>query len=317
MTFFARSLVGPGSNWDPAIVTGYAKYDGQLKSKSELRMMRAAAGRWRSLDDHRYRRAVDAVCNGDDGRNEPLGGRNRPASRAYGKLWEIIEQLPIAPRVWMSAHLGEAPGGFVQALADVGKNQHSRVSLAQNWRYVAVSLPAAVGGLDWRLSERDLRACVTGDPIDADLLDDSVRDRLVQAYGGQCQIVTADGGFEVDYEKTTQECASLDLIRREFELAMALLDQRCADAACVIKVFDTENAETQALVADAAMRFDRAWIVKPRSSRIVNAERYFVGAGVRNRATTLLCVQQAQAAFGARQCRALAKVGDLLQSMSE
>jgi len=308
-SFYAHALVG--SSISPTAAPAGAIDDDRLAE------LQAAAGRWRAADERRYRAAVATVCDADADAHCIRPWNRRPASRAYAKLCEILAEMPIKCRVRLSVHLGEAPGGFVQALADVGAaakaTARARVSLADDWRYVAVSLPPARGGLEWRLTDRDLRWCATGDPIDGDLLDNDLRDRLLEDYAARCQLVTADGGFEVDYAAQTQERAAFDLVRREFEIALALLDPRCLGATCVVKLFDTRDADTRSLVAATASCFDRAWIVKPSSSRAVNAERYFVGVGLREPSAIERRLETARAALGARQGYALRRVGDLMQ----
>lgn len=322
-SFYACTLVGCDT------VNAHARHTSDDSDDSngveyDLSMMRTAVGHWYDANASAYREAVSIVCGTlpEKFAARPCPGfafarGRRPASRAYAKLWEILEELPIRCHVRTSAHLCEAPGGFVQATMDVARpfsGSRTKLTLDDNWRYYAVSLSPEAGGLDWRLTRDDEARCATHAPLDGDIIDteDVAHADLITRCRGECQLVTADGGFDVDFTGgKTQEDAMFNLVRREFEVALILLSSDPC-ATCVIKLFDVETTTTRDLLARMAILFDQAWIVKPASSRPVNAERYFVGVGLRDTEYLYNRLNAMQEVLGARQCAALHRVRNVL-----
>lgn len=188
-------------------------------------------------------------------------------SRAYAKFREIVDLCALrAPeRVLL---LCEAPGGFVQAVADTWRRA----------RWTATTLRGAqqprfakrVEMLDNGEVFHPLAAC--GDVTSAD-----VRDELERALG-RFDLVTADGAVDNDAVHETLEDSSAHLFAAQLECAM-----RCQreGGTAVIKFFGGARTCTQHLLNAACAAYSECCVVKPASSRPVNDERYLVCCGFR------------------------------------
>lgn len=306
MTFYAYPIVG--NNNPLKNIIGKVDEDNQT-----LTSLKHEVGKWRKQDEEKYLMAVNSVCGTlpHQFHQRPCSGfafqrGGRPASRAYAKLWEMFENLPIRCHVKEAAFLCEAPGGFIQATRDIVRpfsGAHNvQLSLSEEWHFIAVSLDNEIR---WKLTQEDQRF---GHILNLDIHSEIVDRLVMKTYQGRCQLVTADGGFEIDYNKESQENATYDLIRREFEIALHLLDSSNLESTCIVKIFDTEFENTQKLIAYVANRFHKAWLVKPNSSRSINSERYFVGIGLRNCHMISSHICKVQSELKKRQCRALQDV---------
>jgi hypothetical protein len=101
----------------------------------------------------------------------------------------------------------------------------------------------------------------------------------VAAVGaGTCDLVTADGGFDVSSDYNMQELLTLRLILCEVYTMLRL--QREGGAG-VLKVFDVSHADTQTVLRVLAAAYAHVTLVKPLSSRPANSEKYVVCAGFR------------------------------------
>lgn len=204
----------------------------------------------RVLGARRWRLLVDVPS--------PMERRNAAhpvINRAYHKMHEIALSCAL-DRTRRSAHLCEAPGGFVQCV--------SRILAADgDWRWTAVTLGGAEA------------------PVPSDLLPLSsggfvVRDVLTEADAcasdiGTVDLVTADGAIEVDHARI--DLAHVPLLGAQSALALRCLER---GGTFVIKVFECLHPESRALVAWVSSHFESTAVIKPLSSRPTNSERYFV-----------------------------------------
>ena len=225
------------------------------EAKARVPAARAACGeaRWRALTDTPAPRAPRPVV----------------ASRAYHKLREILRTcaLPL-PRA--SLHLCEAPGGFVQALAD-----EVACDDAARWRWIATSLQAEGAPRPAHDLPMDVGAFVRDLPAQGDLLDAACADALVARVGGRVMdLVTADGAAAMDHADV--EGAHLALLLAQTRVALRCLRK---GGCFVIKYFEGAQPATLAWMARLTTRFDRVALLKPTTSRPTNSERYLVARG--------------------------------------
>lgn len=183
------------------------------------------------------------------------------ASRAYHKLSEIAQTCALHPTVRRSLHLCEAPGGFVQATGD-------HLAHPDGWTWLAVSRPwdleEASPAPQWSLlplSQGQFVGCCVEDwtpPTDE--------------WAHSCDLVTADGAFDADH--STLEHGHLDLLWSQTRVALACLAPR--RGCLVIKFFEGALAETREWMAWVTLHFESVSLIKPKSSRATNSERYLV-----------------------------------------
>lgn len=177
-------------------------------------------------------------------------------SRAYAKLFEILLTAAIKD-VGTSLHLGEAPGGFVQALHDSGRARST-------WRWRAVSLP---DGPAFAIEKLPMDR---GEIVYADLLTDAGEIFAEGAY----DLITCDGAAEMDHDNLEEEHAAL-LVAQTRAAVRALAPR----GALVVKFYGGAHVRTLCWLASLTQCFDQVSVLKPTTSRATNSERYCVCRG--------------------------------------
>lgn len=214
----------------------------------------------------------------------------QPLSRSYFKMIEMWVSLNFTdilhPLVTpngghlLTAHAAEGPGGFIEACWEHATRQGWRIpyTSAITLRSDARNIPG------WRKATRFLADRVdairihegadgTGDILVADNQDAYIRDTLLKAPNG-VHVYTADGGFDFSSDYHAQEDVIFPLLLAEGLLGLQVLAQ---GGCMVLKCFDTTERPTLDFLWMLCHAF-REWVlVKPRTSRAGNAERYFVG----------------------------------------
>lgn len=226
-----------------------------VRTRDELRALKRRVPRAQAVYGmKRWNALVNTVS--------PVERRNagRPVvNRAYHKMHEIVLSCALR-NTTRSAHLCEAPGGFVQCVSDT-------IATPGEWRWVAITLqgdgapepssallPTASGTFLYRDVRRD--ACV------ADI--------------GRVDLVTADGAVRMDHDDI--EGSHLPLLEAQSRVALSCLER---DGTFVLKAFECLEPATRRTVAWVSSHFERTAIIKPHSSRPTNSERYLVFRGFR------------------------------------
>ena len=205
----------------------------------------------------------------------------KPFSRAFFKLLEIIVNCVKRPetpfRVNTSAHIGEAPGGFFQALV-YACNEPTNYrhilhdSEEPNLRSWVVSLPSDSWGNELG-PVTNLNRVRCFDMI----TDDEQRNLLSEELKGKIDFVSGDGGFEVPAtQRREQEEIMLPLLRSEVDIALNILS---LGGILVLKFFAIDLLPTRCLLNQLIASFNTSSLVIPVASKPTNDERYFVGRG--------------------------------------
>lgn len=214
----------------------------------------------------------------------------QPLSRSFFKmieLWQTIDiTTAIAPLVerdggLLTAHAAEGPGGFIEACT---------VRAEQNrWKHnhtTAITLRSSQRNVPgWRKAVQFLEThpqieIHDGDDGTGDILNPANRAAFVtrtrEKSPGGVHVYTADGGFDFSSDFNAQEDIVLPLLYAEALLGLQVLTK---GGVLVIKFFDTTEASTLDLIYLMSLAFCSWGIVKPCTSRVGNAERYFIGKG--------------------------------------
>ena len=206
-----------------------------------------------------------------------------PLSRSYYKMLELwkganlFEELkPLIERDGglLTSHAAEGPGGFIEAIHDsVEKVIYSQ---AMTLRSTTRNIPG------WRktasfLSKHPEIHITYGATDTGDLLLLENIDYFVEKFGEKkAHIYTADGGFDFSSDFNAQEETILPLLTAEFYLGLKSI---CRGGTLLVKIFDTTLRPTLELLW-IVTRFFREWaVIKPRTSRGGNAERYMLCKG--------------------------------------
>jgi 23S rRNA U2552 (ribose-2'-O)-methylase RlmE/FtsJ len=209
----------------------------------------------------------------------------QPLSRSYFKMVELWKHAGIAQEIaglvardggLKTAHAAEGPGGFIEACWEQGKRTGWSVQQtdAITLRSDARNIPG------WRkatrfLTERPQIHIHEGADGTGDILKRINQDAFVDVAKG-AHIYTADGGFDFSSDYDAQEDSVFPLLLAEFLIGLQVLTP---GGCMIIKCFDTLELPTLDLLWIASRCFREWSIVKPKTSRAGNAERYFVGKG--------------------------------------
>lgn len=195
--------------------------------------------------------------------------RNRDRTvinRAYYKMHEICMSC-VLPHVSSSIHLCEAPGGFVQCVAE-----HLR-DASKDWSWRAVTLRDGIA-VDERRLPLDC-----GHFLFADVVSEETRVvadlHAAFAERGGVDLVTADGAVEMNHDRMEEE--HLPLVRAQTRIALQCLRP---GGIYILKVFECLNTHTRDFISQLTRHFEFVSLIKPTSSRRTNSERYLVCRGL-------------------------------------
>jgi 23S rRNA U2552 (ribose-2'-O)-methylase RlmE/FtsJ len=206
-------------------------------------------------------------------------------SRAFFKLVEINANTNIIPPVAVStllktAHIGEAPGGFIQAVRfcrdGMSSAEHVLEMLdGQNSSACGIeSYAVSLLGDPWPSVTISNASRVFSFNIATDEIS---RNQFIETVGRTRDFVTADGGFEVPSERRAQqEQIMLDLLKGEISIIFKILT---VGGNALIKFFSIDLQETRCLILQLYQSFNYVSITIPISSKPTNDERYIVAIG--------------------------------------
>jgi 23S rRNA U2552 (ribose-2'-O)-methylase RlmE/FtsJ len=189
-------------------------------------------------------------------------------SRAYFKLYEIIYNEPLINLETLNCFfICEAPGGFIECITDIRRKKNLKTD------YISISKFDTLIKYDRYLEENNL---FYGDITEINTLEENIYRTLCKFRNG-VDFISADGGFDIK-NYNGQEVMTSKLIL--CEIYMALKTQR-EGGTFVIKFFDmfTHNSIIFYLILCSFYEYVR--IIKPRTSRNCNSERYLVCKGMK------------------------------------
>jgi len=216
-----------------------------LLDKSEERCRRAAA---KYLHEYEL---VKLLC------------KKQVISRAYFKLYEIIyfEQI-VTKNVCDCFFICEAPGGFIECVTDIRRKKNLRTN------YTSISKYDPLIKYSNYLEENNI---VYGDITEISIIELSIKN-VLQRFPSGLDLVTADGGFDVKMF-VAQEILSSKLLL--CEIYMALMTQKVGGT-FIVKFFDMFSHNSIVYYLLLCSFYSHVKIIKPKSSRNCNSERYLV-----------------------------------------
>lgn len=194
----------------------------------------------------------------------------KPISRAFFKLLEIMNSHSFHfPPVLKSFHLAEGPGGFIEAIQYIRKNNRDTyygMTLIDQKKDVPL----------WNKCEKSIMrhtnniVIETGDGT-GDLYHIENLLYVKRLYEQSMDFITADGGFDYSVDFNNQEESSLHLIFSE--ICFATMMQK-KGGSFILKVFDTFSSSTIEMIYFLTYLYEEVTIMKPMTSRPANSERY-------------------------------------------
>ena len=217
-------------------------------------------------------------------------------SRAFYKLWELLfmfDLIPLDKKDFVSAHLAEGPGSFIQATMFY-RDKFTNKGLSKNDKYYGVTLhsedlkkhvpPLEEKFVKYYSKEKPVRfvqhktfprklARQSNKKDNGDLTDP----KTIKLFGGnfdkkKAYFVTADGGFDWKNENT-QEQEAFKLILAQIVTALRI---QAKGGNFVCKIFESFTQTTVKFMCILLKFYEEVYAVKPLTSRKSNSEKYLV-----------------------------------------
>jgi 23S rRNA (uridine2552-2'-O)-methyltransferase len=170
-------------------------------------------------------------------------------ARSAYKLLQIQERFKIVRRGDVVVDLGAAPGSWSQVAAEI---------VGEQGRVVALDIQAMppVPGVTF---------------VQGDMTDLLVQDQVIEAVGGQADVVLSDAAPSTTGIKLRDHVLSMDLARAALAVAKQLLRP---GGNFVVKVFEGEDLP--GVIHDVKMAFRHVKVNKPQASRAESWEQFIV-----------------------------------------
>jgi len=184
-------------------------------------------------------------------------------SRAYFKLYEIIYFEPIILKEKLDCFmLCEAPGGFIECISDIRRKKNLRTN------FISISKNDPFIKYDRFLEESNI---MYGDITELSVIKDTINKTLTR-FPNKLDLITADGGFDVKLFNG-QEVLTTKLLLCEIYIS---LQTQKLGGMFIIKFFDMFTHNTIIMYLILCSVYDYVKIIKPKTSRNCNSERYLV-----------------------------------------
>jgi len=215
-------------------------------------------------------------------------------SRAFYKIWELLMCFNLInpqQKKFVSAHLAEGPGSFIQATMFYrelyGKNSKTD-------KYYGITLdpesdtknvPALERNFtDYYMKEKPQRfyqhetvpkaeADKNPNKDNGDLTDPKTIKLFQEQIDEKADFVTADGGFQWEGEETIQEQKAYFLIIGQIISAFKV-QKKGGNFIC--KFFETYTKSSMKAISILSQCYEEVYFMKPIMSRIHNSEKYIV-----------------------------------------
>mgnify|MGYP003387065854 CR=1 FL=1 len=215
-------------------------------------------------------------------------------SRAFYKLWELFfmfDIIDLKTEDFVSAHLAEGPGSFIQATMFY-RDKFSKKS--KNDKYYAVTLHSEgfqkhipkleESFIDYYKKEKPARFMMhktfnTQEAGTSNRKDngDLTNPKTIKIFGGnfdkkKANLVTADGGFDWANENI-QEQEAFKLILAQIITAVKIQE---VGGSFVCKMYETFTQVSSKFISILNSFYKNVYIIKPLMSRASNSEKYIV-----------------------------------------
>ena len=207
---------------------------------------------------------------------------NNKISRAYYKLWEILHNFDVFEFVNTNnniniANICEAPGSFIEALIDYCKKNNINtkkifffgLSVLNEKKY---SIPT------WKIKNKHLQNYNIQLNNKNDNIGDIYNYQDVLKYINlvslnSCNIITCDGGFDINGDYENQEKLLNKLLLCETFLVLKLQKNL---GKCIIKCFDLLSIDSIKIIYILSLFYNDISFIKPHTSRPANSEKYIL-----------------------------------------
>lgn len=203
-----------------------------------------------------------------------------PISRSFFKLWEILHYFDknFANASSRCFFMAEGPGGFVEAYAKWRGNKLCRDDIfvttlinTQDRTVPCLRIPK------WVKNNSKTFRTLYGPNKTGDICDIQNMKGIIDDIGvNSCEIVTGDGGFDFSASFNDQEEMSRLLIMCEVLVALQIQKD---NGTFVLKMYDISIYTSFQIITLLQKSYTNVHIIKPRTSRPANSEKYIVCTG--------------------------------------
>lgn len=230
----------------------------------------------REIHEHSEWSTIKLLTNPYEYIHTPYDGKHtiskiQPVSRSFYKLIEMNNMFSIIDKypVLHSLHVAEGPGGFIEAVRYIRKNNHADTC-------VGVTLESGdIGVPTWkRIKEKH-----------PEVIYDSLLDKtgnmyhienikyIYMKYKNSMHFITADGGFDFSTDYNNQEHSILKLLI--IQTFYAIICQK-RNGTFIMKMFDITSKASIDILYLLNMFYEKVSICKPVTSRCANSEKYII-----------------------------------------
>jgi 23S rRNA U2552 (ribose-2'-O)-methylase RlmE/FtsJ len=196
----------------------------------------------------------------------------KPVSRSYFKLWEMHKDYNVIPNKekLIVATLAEGPGGFLEAIINLRKINYN---INKNDNYYGITLNNYNQYIpEWSLKKNQYLKIFYGN-----LYKYNTTENFIKLFNkNKADLVTADGGFDYSDDFNGQEINSNHIILAETIHAFLILNY---GGNYICKFFDLFSKPILKIIYTLYSFFDTITIIKPKTSRPANSEKYILCKG--------------------------------------
>lgn len=216
----------------------------------------------------------------------------KPVSRSYFKLWEIHKDYKLIPNKnnLIVATLAEGPGGFLEAIINLRKINYN---INKNDNYYGITLNNYNQYIpEWSLKNNQFLKIFYGN-----LYKYNTTENFIKLFNkNKADLVTADGGFDYSDDFNGQEINSIHIIFSELIHALLILNN---GGNYICKFFDLFSKPILKIIYILFSFFDNIIIIKPKTSRPANSEKYilckgFKGISLKDKKNLILLLENFQ-----------------------
>lgn len=217
-------------------------------------------------------------------------------SRAFYKIWELFfmfDLVDLDKSDFISAHLAEGPGSFIQATMFY-RDKFTKKGLSKNDKFFAVTLHSEdlqkhvpkleESFIEYYKKEKPPRfmmhktyskeeSRMSKNKDNGDL----TNPKTIKLFGGnftkdKAHFITADGGFMWEHENL-QEQEAYKLILAQIIMALKI---QAKDGNFICKIYESFANITSKFIAILSSFYNNIYITKPLMSRGSNSEKYII-----------------------------------------
>ena len=204
----------------------------------------------------------------------------KPISRSYYKMLEMIRDYNLLNnknnRV---ACLAEGPGGFIEAIYNFANSKNKNITI------YGITLPPGKGDNIPKWNNSKIKEFKYTKIIYGDLCSKHDINTFKQYINKKVDLVTADGAVDYSFDYNKQEQLSYKLFLGEILTAFTILKD---GGTYIMKIFDTFRIVTIRILGLLYEYFEEFIITKPKTSRVLNSEKYIILKGFKGITKTKL-----------------------------